>query len=183
MRDLEKMFSYSLSEEIMPYVKEAKTSSSRNSFALIFNKGDTISAPDIIEIANRTSLSPLLFDVFGSCEKETLRSYSRSVGAPIIKTDSRLDLTIRLAECAFSVSEGVDGALISIASRTPSYINAGDAECRRILGEVGKMNIHSGILIPYTKNRTAKIRRPHISDSDFIDALFEFYTQISSMRF
>ncbi|MBE6644249.1 MAG: hypothetical protein E7612_02575 [Ruminococcaceae bacterium] len=180
MQDLKDYFSYSAAEEIMPDITFSKSGDSLCRFALILDSCETISKQEISEIEGRTQLSPLFLDISRDSKHTEIRSYARSLGAPVIHPDSKEELFCALNGCCFSISEDIKGAVFSFLCDTPSYVNAGDARCRKFLGESARWDISSEIIIPYTKNRTANIRRPLVYKSDFSLAKNKFRTEISA---
>ena len=161
MRNFERSFSFSLSSEIMPDIEGVKSASLKTSFALILKGGESLSANEIDEIRSRTSLSPLFVSTQSS-DTALLRSYARRLGAPLVNAGESADIAKRLAGCAFSVSEEIHGALLSLLSLTPAYVDAGDTDCRRLIARTSSLDMPRGVIIPYTKNRTLIIRTPSV---------------------
>ena len=180
MQKLKLAFSYSVAKEIMPELSFSKNNSRHTKFALILSTGESISISEIEDIKKRTSLTPVFFDVFLGFHSELLRSYARSLGATIVKVQTKKDFADALKECSFTVTEEITGALFSFLSHTPAYIDAGNYECRNFIGETTKWNISSEIIMPYTKNRTAIIHRPTASDEDFSLAIKKFRADIDA---
>ena len=179
MRNFEKIFSFSIADEIAPDILNAKDKKNASKFALILSNGETISATEIKNVQYRTGLIPLFF-LARTNEFTVSRSYARSLGASVIRPRTNIEFARAMKECEFAISEELSGAVFSLLSHTPTYINAGNAECRRFISEVVKWNVASEIIIPYTKNRTAIIRRPNVSDSDFYYAINKFRAYIDA---
>ncbi len=171
MKKIENSFSYSVAEEIMPDLSYFKSQTRSTKFALILNTGETLSISDISDIAKRTELSPLLFDVGEFANSELLRSYARSLGAAVVKVQTDKKFAFAIRECGFSVSEDAEGAFLSFLSHTPTYINAGDSRCRALIGRISKLNFSPEVIIPYTKNRASVIERPQVTHEDFSIAI------------
>lgn len=181
MKDLEKLFSYSIANEIMPDLSSDARRDKASHFALILDFGETISKAEIEEIKKRTCLNPLFIDAFEGEERRSISSsYARRLRAPTVKPKSISELVATLTNTSFSVCENLNGAFFSFLANTPSYLNAGNEECRRFLGEICKYDIASEIVMPYTKNRTAVIRRPTVCEKDFYIAKNKFRAEISA---
>ena len=180
MHRIEELFLYSLACEIFPDLSQNKAEQIKNNFAIILKDGKSINAFDVTDIQNRTDLLPRFIAPPRSAELKISRSYARRLGVEVVIPRGKKELKYAMKNCLFTVSEGIDGALISFLSDTPVYINAGCKECRTLLGKIAKFEIANGLFIPYTKNRTAKILRPVFSDSDFIYAKNKFRAYIDA---
>ena len=178
MQNLKEYFSHSMAEEIVPDLSFQKISDSW--FALILDSCETISQREIEEIKERTGLLPLFLDISQDSAREQIHSRARGLCAPVIRPRSKTEFGMALQKCNFSISEDIFGAFFSFLSDTPSYVNAGDEKCRKLIGESAKWNISSEIFVPYTKNRTAIIRRPVVYNSDFSLVKNKFRAEIDA---
>ena len=164
----------------MPDLSRFKSRTPEAKFALILNTGETLSISDVLDIKERTELSPLFFDVRGFSKSDLLRSYARGLGASIARIETSGNFAFAIRECAFAVCEEAEGAFLSFLSHTPTSINAGDPRCRALIGKMIKLNLSSEMLIPYTKNRTTFIGLPKVAEEDFSLAIQKIRADIGA---
>ena len=180
MLNLKTAFSYSIAAEIMPDISYFKKKAIPTKFALILKTGESLSIPEIYDIKTRTGLSPLFLDIFENSNSELLRSYARSLGASVVKAKNQSKFASGIKECSFSISEDFAGALLSFLSHTPTYAYAGCTENRILIGQMCKLDMPPGAIMPYTKNRTAIISRPISEYEDFSAAIKKIRANIGN---
>ena len=159
MRRVKRLFSDNVSCEITPELSQIRRRRRQECFALFLCTGETLSVQDIINIQNRTGLSPLFFALARNEKLDVSRSYARSLCAQVFRPQTKYDAIRAMKACNFSISEELLGVVLSFLSHTPAYVNAGCAECRKFIGEISCLDYQDFILIPYTKNKTAHISR------------------------
>ena len=92
---------------------------------------------------------------------------ARIFDAPIVKTENYRDFKREAANLSLSVCESLKPALYSILSGIPAYLDAKDEKGRSFMGKMAKTGCPHGILIPYTKNRLADVKKVGACGSDF----------------
>lgn len=168
MKDYLESFYFSLAEEITPDIPSCRASGDKE-FGVILGGGDTLSPSDIEKISERTSLSPVFFAISRDGSLDISRLYSRWLGAPLIIPKTISAAVSAMRECNFTITEEAVGALLSLISGTPAYLNSGSEGCREIIGEFSKDGFFSSVFIPYTKSRTELIKRVTV-DRDLYEA-------------
>lgn len=173
----------SLSSELSPSPPTKRDIHTATHVAIILTDGGTLSESDIRQICDNTQLSPLFFAFSRGYQVDVARRYARAFDASLIMPKNSRELSSAMTRVAFSVSESFFGALCSLISCTPSYVNSSCRDCRALIGELSARSIPDGILIPYTKGRADRIKKVRAQVSDFEFAVAKIRGELRSRLF
>lgn len=143
----------------MPYVNTSSRTREPHSFALMINRGDSLSPTNVTEIERRTHLSPIFITFSDGASLDISRRYAREVGAKLFMPRTADAARQIISTCNFSICEGFESAIFSLSAKIPAYVYASSPECRSFAARLCAVGISPSLLIPYTKNRTGIIKR------------------------
>lgn len=153
MKEKDKRFLYSISEEIMPDISAIRA----ERFALMLRNGESITPPQIAEIRTRTKLYPIFITHSLAGELDTSLRYARSLDSSLFIPRRATDAVRILSTCNFSICENPESAIFSIFAKVPAYLCAASSESRSFAARLCERGVSPNVLIPYTKNRTESI--------------------------
>ncbi len=167
MKDKEKLFLYSICEEIMPNIPPRKKSAEAKSFALMIRSGESLAPSHVSEIGARTKLSPVFITFSQGAPLDVSRLYARALGAKLFLPRSAAAATEILNTCNFSICESEEYAIFSLSAKIPTYINASCPKCRNFAARLCASGTPPSVIVPYTKNRTEEISTLSPREADF----------------
>lgn len=157
--------------------KNEEKSKRKAHFAIVIEEGDQKSAHDVLRIALREELSPVLVALAAGEAYHTARGLALKLDAPIIMPRNLGDFRLAAGGCAFSICDGVNGAILSLLSYTPAYLDASSGPARELITIANMVSAERPVILPFNKRKPEKIRKVGVRDSDFIytrKGLYEF---------
>ena len=162
-------FLYSYAEKLLR--KEAPPGD-ESRFAIVIENGEPKNAEDILEICRRVEASPLFVALSYGDALRSARRMSRYLAAPLLIPRNLSDFKKAVSTCAFSVCDGVSGAILSLLSYTPAYLDVEYRAARELIATATALSGERAVIVPYKKSNMKKIKKVGAQDSDFI-YLFE----------
>ncbi len=130
----------------------------------VFASHGTISASDIIEIANKRGLSVLGVSLFQS-EDMHRRAEAEFSKIPCAYVSSLEEFKNITKGATFVISERLHGAIFSILCGIPSYLTEDSLKHRALIADIG--GALGNILMPYSKSACENKKEIGAKDSDF----------------
>ncbi|MBO7303593.1 MAG: hypothetical protein J6V09_00010 [Clostridia bacterium] len=147
-------------------IKQYKTD--KRHFAIITENGAIKSCEDVAKIAARSSLLPLFIPISFGDALRGARRMSRMLDAPMLTPRGLLDFEGAISDSAFSLCDGPSGAILSLLSHTPAYVDIGERAARELIATISGVRGGNTVILPYEKSRMHKIKKVGVRDSDFI---------------
>lgn len=133
--------------------------------AFIISKNGSLDAPSIREFARTSNLKPLIISIFDREDKERAGKLSRELSAPLYLIKSREELLSILSRCTVTVSERLHGAVFSILSKTPVFLDTARSKCEALVKECELVARKCGAKNPVLP--LSSFSRPLCSSLDF----------------
>ncbi len=145
-----------------------KSSGEQARFAIVIETSEPRSPHDALRISRRDGLSPVLVALTAGKAYHTARGLALKLDAPIIMPQSIRDFRRVAGRCAFSVCDGINGAILSLLSYTPAYLDASSGPARELITIAGMAASERPVILPFDKRKSEKIIKVGARDSDFI---------------
>ena len=139
-------------------------------FAYIPTREDTDLEEKIIRIANELSLTPTVIPFQYEHDFPICKKIATRIHAPLSVPGNQNELFSILAECRFSVSDRLHGAIFSMLSHTLSFISEKSEKCRALTEHVQKLSESLSTespLIPIREFNSDKIKELGAKSSEF----------------
>jgi len=135
-------------------------------FAWIISAEQKISPQEIKLIAERRGLSPICVILYKDKDISAVSGLS-AIDMEYRIPKNRDELAEILSHCAFSVSERLHGAILSLLSHTPSYLCCDSSKCAALTNEIESRYNTDKLVIKYAPDSVIAKKEIGAKNSDF----------------
>ncbi len=138
----------------------------KGSFAWIISSEQKITPEEIELLAQKRGLSPIAVILYKDKDISAAEGLSH-LDIKCLIPKNRDELSQILSRCAFSISERLHGAILSLLSYTPSYLCCESTKCSALADEIKNRYKTDSMLIKYTPDAVAEKKEIGAKSSDF----------------
>ena len=143
----------------------SKESEKAGLIGFIISKSGSVGAHLISELSRTSNLKPVIISIFDREDRDRACKLSRELSAPLYLIKGRDELLSILSRCSITVSERLHGAIFSILSKTPVFLDTARSKCEALAKECELVARKCGAKNPVLP--LSSFSRPLCSSLDF----------------